>query len=84
MTFTLYTQYFNSKISRSKGRKIKKSAAEHFSEQKLQEILRSINAKFDVREARYPRVPWEGAKMFIVESDLKKSTVIKMIERKLS
>lgn len=84
MTFTLYTQYFNPKISRSKGRKIKKSAAENFTEQKLQEILRSINAKFEVRDARYPRVPWEESKMLVVESKLKKSTVIKMIERKLS
>lgn len=84
MTFTLYTQYFNPKLSRSKGRKIKKTAAENFSEQKLQEILRSINAKFEIRSARYPRVPWEDAKMFVVESKLKKSTVIKMVERKLS
>lgn len=84
MTLTLYTQYFNPKLSRSKGRKIKKSAAEKFSEQKLQEILRSIKAKYEIRDARYPRVPWEESKMFIVETDLKKSTVIKMIERKLS
>ncbi len=84
MSFTLYTQYFNPKNSRSKGRKIKRSAAEHFSEQKLHEILRSINAKYEVREAKYPRVPWEEGKMFVVESDLKKSTVIRMIERKLS
>ncbi|AKA49527.1 signal recognition particle [uncultured archaeon] len=84
MTFTLYTQYFNPKISRSKGRRIKKSAAENFTDQKLHEILRSINAKYEIRDARYPRVPWEEAKMFVVESKLKKSTVIKMIERKLS
>ncbi len=84
MTFTLYTQYFNPKNSRSKGRKIKRAAAEKFTEQKLQEILRSINAKFEMREARYPRVPWEEGKIFVVESTLKKATVIKMIERKLS
>lgn len=84
MSFTLYTQYFNPKNSRSKGRKIRKSAAENFSEQKLHDILRSINAKYEVRDAKYPRVPWEDAKMFVVESNLKKSTVIKMIERKLS
>lgn len=83
MTFTLYTQYFSPKLTRSKGRKIKKTAAEKFSDQRLQEILRSINAKFESREAFYPRYPWEPGKIYVVESKLKKSTVIKMIERKL-
>ncbi len=84
MTFTLYTQYFIARNSRSRGRRIKRSAAEKFTEQKLQEILRSVNAKFESREARYPRAPWEEGKIYVVESSLKKATLIKMIERKLS
>ena len=84
MTLTLYSQYFNDKLSRSKGRKIKLSAAKNFSDSKLEEILRSLHAKYEVREARYPRIPWEESKMYVIEADVKKSTLIKIIERRLS
>lgn len=84
MTITLYSQYFNEKLPRNKGRKIKLSAAKNFSDPRLEEILRSLHAKYEVREAKYPRVPWEETKMYIVEADVKKSTLIKIIERRLS
>jgi signal recognition particle subunit SEC65 len=84
MTITIYSQYFNDKLPRSKGRKIKLSAAKNFSESKLEEILRSLHAKYEVRDARYPRVPWEETRMYIVEADVKKSTLLKIIERRLS
>ena len=84
MTITLYSQYFNDKLPRSKGRKIKLSAAKNFTDSRLEEILRSLHAKFEVKEAKYPRVPWEDTKMYTVEADVKKSTLLKIIERRLS
>lgn len=84
MTITLYTQYFNPKISRRLGRRISINSAQKFSDQKLEEILKSMSLKFEVRDARYPRIPWEKSRMYLVEANLKKSTLLKLIERKLS
>ena len=84
MTLTLYTQYFNHKLSKSKGRRISTEAAKHFSENRLEEILRSLRFQYETREARYPRVPWETCKMYVVEANVKKSTLLQLIERRLS
>lgn len=83
MTLTLYSQYFNHKISKSKGRRISVSAAKSFSDSKLEEILRSMKVQYEVREAKYPRIPWETCKMYVVEANIKKSTLIQLIERRL-
>ena len=83
MTTTLYSQYFNSTISRRLGRKISRNAAKNFSDQKLEDLLRSINAKFETRPAKYCRAPWLGGNIYVIDSTLKKSTIIKMLERKL-
>jgi signal recognition particle subunit SRP19 len=40
--------------------------------------------KYEVREGHYPRVPWENSRIFFVETDLKKSSLLKIIERRLS
>lgn len=83
MTLTLYSQYFNPKLSKSKGRRISLEAARQFSDDKLVEILRSLKFQYEEREASYPRVPWEPSKMYTVEANMKKSTLIELIERKL-
>jgi signal recognition particle subunit SEC65 len=83
MTITIYSQYFNPKLSRSKGRRVSIDSAKKFSDDALVNILRSMNIKFEARDARYPRVPWEPCKMYILEANVKKSTLIKQIERKL-
>ena len=84
MTLTLYSQYFNPKSSRRLGRRVSLAAARNFTDGKLEEILKSMNIKYEIRDARYPRIPWEKSKMFIVEANLKKSTLLSLIERKLS
>lgn len=83
MKCTLYTQYFNPKLSRRLGRKIRLDSAKNFSEQKLESILRGMGLIFTRREGRYPRVPYENCKIYEIESNLKKTTIIKNIERKL-
>lgn len=83
MTLTLYSQYFNHKLSKSKGRRIPVEAAKQFSDDRLEEILRSLHFQFESREARYPRTPWETCKMYIVEANVKKSTLLQLIERRL-
>lgn len=57
--------------------------ARKFSDGKLEEILRSLRFQFESREARYPRIPWEPCKMYVVEANVKKSTLIELISRKL-
>ncbi len=83
MKVTLYSQYFNHKISRRLGRKVPIEVAKKFSDQKLQDILKSLNIDFEVREGHYPRVSYEKCNIYNIEGNLKKSTVIKIIERKL-
>lgn len=83
MTLTLYSQYFNAKLSKSKGRRISIDAAKKFSDNRLEEILRSLNFRFESRDAHYPRIPWEPSKMYVVEANIKKSTLLELIERKL-
>lgn len=83
MTLTLYSQYFNAKLSKSKGRRISQETAKKFSDNKLEEILRSLRFQFEVRDARYPRIPWEETKMYVVEANIKKSTLLQLVERRL-
>lgn len=83
MTLTLYSQYFNPKIPKSKGRRVSVEVAKRFSENKLEEILRSMKYQYEAREAHYPRIPWEPCKMYVVEANIKKSTLIELIERRL-
>ncbi len=84
MKITLYSAYFLPSLSRRLGRKIASGPAENFSDNRLEEILRSLHVKFSVRDGRYPRTPWLKSKIYDIESDMRKSTLIKSIERKLS
>lgn len=83
MTLTLYSQYFNSKISKAKGRRISVEAAKQYSDEKLEETLRSLKFQYEKREVRYPRIPWETCNMYTVEANMKKSTFLELFERKL-
>jgi signal recognition particle subunit SRP19 len=84
MTVTLYSQYFSHNLSKRLGRRINRNAAKNFNVDRLKEILSGMNVKYEVREGHYPRVPWENSKIFFVETDLKKSSLLKIIERRLS
>ena len=84
MTLTLYSQYFNPKVSKRLGRRISLKSAKNFSNAKLEEILKSMSLKYEVREAVYPRVPWEKCNLYVIEAKVKKSTLIELIERKLA
>ncbi len=83
MKATLYTQYFSDKISRRYGRRIALNKARDFTSEKLERILRSLSLSFEKKEGRYPRVPWLEGEMFLIDSNVKKSTLIKLIERRL-
>ena len=79
----LYSQYFNPRISRRLGRRISREKAKNFSDAKLEQILKSINLTFEIRDVKYSRIPYEESKMFVVDVDIKKSTLLKIIEEKL-
>ncbi len=83
MKITLYSDYFNPKSSRRLGRRISRDAAIKFSEERLVDILKSMNIKYERREGSYPRIPWNKGFIYDLEADVRKSTVLKMIERKL-
>jgi len=80
---TLYSQYFNKNISRRLGRKINKSKAEKYSDDKLLSILNEMNFTYESRDCKYPRLPYMESKMFIVDGNVKKSTLLKIIEKRL-
>ncbi|HLH86445.1 MAG TPA: signal recognition particle subunit SRP19/SEC65 family protein [Thermoplasmataceae archaeon] len=83
MTVTLYSQYFNARLSKRLGRRVPRNVAARFSDQKLEEILRSLGYPFESKDGYYPRVPWEKTKIYIVESKVKKSTLLSFIEKRL-
>ncbi len=80
---TLYSQYFNKNISRRLGRKINKNKAEKYSDDKLLSILKEMNFTYEARDCKYPRLPYMESKMFIVDGNVKKSTLLKIIEKRL-
>ena len=83
MKVTLYTQYFNPKFTRRLGRRVNLETAKKFSTEKLEDILRQMKIQYEVREGSYSRIPYEKCKIYSIESSVKKSTLLKMIERKL-
>ncbi|MCL4327942.1 MAG: signal recognition particle [Candidatus Thermoplasmatota archaeon] len=83
MKITIYSEYFDPKLSRSRGRRISKESAQKFSTPALDEILRSLNVKYDSKEGFYPRVPWKKCTIYDIESSVRKSTLLKMVEKKL-
>ncbi len=83
MKVTLYTQYFNPKITRRLGRKISIESAKKFSEDKLADILKQLHVQYEVREGAYSRIPYEKCNIYVIESSVRKTTLIKMIERKI-
>ncbi|MCL4344985.1 MAG: signal recognition particle [Candidatus Thermoplasmatota archaeon] len=83
MKITLYSEYFNPKISRRLGRKVSVETAKKFSDDKLAEILRQLKVLYEVREGRYPRTPYEKCKIYNIDANIKKSTLIKIVERRL-
>lgn len=83
MKCTLFTHYFSPDLTRKYGRRVSMETARNFSEEKLERILRDLKISFEKKEAGYPRVPWNRGKMYTVESDVKKSTLMKIIERRL-
>ncbi|MCY0851772.1 signal recognition particle subunit SRP19/SEC65 family protein [Thermoplasma acidophilum] len=83
MRCALYLQYFSRDIPRSKGRRLSKRSLANFSEERLRKILDEAGITYEVRECYYPRIPWQKTKMYILESNLKKSSIMKLIEKRL-
>ncbi len=83
MRCSLYLQYFNKDIPRSKGRKLSKKTLARFSEEKLVKILNDADIKYEVKSCTYPRITWEKTRIYILDSNLHKGTILKLIERKL-
>ncbi|MHB1440465.1 MAG: signal recognition particle subunit SRP19/SEC65 family protein [Cuniculiplasma sp.] len=65
------------------GRKIPLEAAKKFNDQKCQDILKTLRIDYEIREGYYSRAPYEKCKIYTLDGNLKKGTIIKMIERKL-
>ncbi|KAA8923009.1 signal recognition particle subunit SRP19/SEC65 family protein [Thermoplasma sp.] len=83
MRCTLYLQYFSKDIPRSKGRRLSRSVLANFSEERLRRILEEAGISYEVRDCYYPRIPWQKTKMYVLDSNLKKTSILKLIEKKL-
>ncbi|WP_297217232.1 signal recognition particle subunit SRP19/SEC65 family protein [Thermoplasma sp.] len=83
MRCALYLQYFSKDIPRSKGRRLSKKVLANFSEDRLRKILDEAGISYEIRECYYPRIPWQKTKMYVLESNLKKTSILKLIEKKL-
>ncbi|MCL4314326.1 MAG: signal recognition particle [Candidatus Thermoplasmatota archaeon] len=83
MKIILFPEYFDPKITRKMGRRIKKVSIKTYDPEVLRQIFRDMNIRFTERSARYPRTPWKQSSIFEIDADVGKSTVIKMVERKL-
>ena len=84
MKYILYPDYFDPRNTRKYGRRISKPSRKLFDGNDLREILKSLNVHFSERTGNYPRVPWRESLIFEVESEVKKGTLLKMIERKIT
>ncbi|AAT43568.1 signal recognition particle subunit SRP19/SEC65 family protein [Picrophilus oshimae] len=83
MTLVLYSQYFNPNISRRLGRRINKTAAVNFTDERLKNILDSMKLQYEVNEGRYPRIPYETTRIYVIDGNIKKTSLIKIIEKRL-
>lgn len=83
MKIILFPEYFDPKVTRRLGRRIKKIPVKSYDSEVLRQILRELNLRYSERSARYPRMPWKESSIFEIDADVGKSTVIKMVERKL-
>ncbi len=84
MRITLYSEYFNEKNSKRLGRKINQKAAKNFTNERLESILRDLKINFSTRKGSYPRTFYNDSVIYDIESEIRKSSLIKIIERRLS
>ncbi|MCL4342767.1 MAG: hypothetical protein M1267_02795 [Candidatus Thermoplasmatota archaeon] len=84
MKYVLYPDYFDPRNTRKYGRRISKPSRKLIDGNDLREILKSLNIHFSERTGKYPRTPWRESFIFEVESEVKKGTLLKMIERKIA
>ncbi|KPV45896.1 signal recognition particle [Acidiplasma aeolicum] len=80
---TLYSQYFNPNISRRLGRRINREKATRYNDSRLESILKSMNLNYEIKKCKYPRIPYEETNMFLIDGNIKKGTLIKIIENRL-
>lgn len=81
----IWPSYFDSRLSRDNGRRIKKSCCiEKPDLERLSQVLKSMNLKFEIeRDKKHPARWWENEGRILVETDMPKSELIEAIGSRL-
>jgi len=76
----LWPEYFDSELTRSRGRRVpRRLASPGVGVQEVAEALRILGLRYEVQEAAYPRNWWERRGMVLVETDMKKSELLRSV-----
>ncbi len=77
----IYPSYFNIKLTRRQGRAVSKNLAFVPDPDKIEYVLKKLNLKYERQEKKYPRRWWEDKVRFYIETDRKKSEILKEIAK---
>ncbi len=82
----LYPHYFDSRLSRSKGRRVPvELAVKSPTAERIAIAARSLGLDAYIEDARYPRAWWVSSGRVVVEKrGMSKTEIIRMIASKLS
>ena len=80
----LYPAYFDSRLSRSRGRRVPRElAVKDPRPEEIAAAARSLGLEAYVEPGKYPRVWWVWNERIIVEKKYNKSKLIKIISKKI-
>lgn len=79
----IYPSYFNKKYSRKEGRKVPLGLASDPNPDKIEEILKRMNLKYEKQINAYPKHWYEDKIRFYIETDKKKSDLLREIAKNL-
>lgn len=76
--FVIWLDYFDSSLSRAKGRRIPLSiATRNLSMERLLKVARSLGYEPEAFEARHPKRPWKKSGYIVVKKVKGKEEIIK-------
>ncbi|MHB8372149.1 MAG: hypothetical protein ACYDAO_04135 [Thermoplasmataceae archaeon] len=59
-------------------------SAKNFSDERLISILKELKIQYNSRSGRYSRTHYEETTIYEIEAEIRKSTLLRIIERRLS
>jgi len=76
----IWLEYFDANLSRRKGRRVSRSLALSGPRpEAIEDALRRLGLRYEVHQARYPKLHWKPSYYFQVEKRMKKEELIRTI-----